>query len=713
MGPVSQDLEADVALIHIAGGATRTTPPPGTLAQIAPRRAARGRGSDLLFLSLTVQPKAVAPPGMPGHLAQSAAEAYYDTPGTVTAALREAAAEVNQRLLDANQDSADPSQFTGRMILGVLRGDDLYIGQCGDGQAVVIRGGQASALTSEEAASRPLGTKAAPHVRFHHLQLEPEDRVLLTTVSGPLWSEPTLSAVSGLSVTEAVERLGAASRRDVTGVFIRSVPRGEAALPVKESVGRRRPARAKPQAEPRAVERRRPLRDGALGRIFQALPRLLSPVVEALRRGLRALAYGTSRLLLRLAPGLIEPPYPGAFPPGVLAATAIAVPLIVVAITSVVYFRRGRGAQFEAALAEAQVAAAAAQSETDPFESRQLWESALNSLTGAEAYGRSAEADSLKDQARAAIDAIDLVARLDFRPLISGGFGRDAHIEALAASSTDLYVLDDANEIIYRAWSTGRGYEIDRAFECLTTGSETPEMGMPIDLAIQPEPGALGAEGVVAIDADGTLLYCAPEKSPASGQLAEPDLGWGRIQAIDVFGGRLFILDPIVNAVWIYDASGGVFSGNPILFFAEEVPDLETAVDLAMAQDELLILHSDGMLDRCRRNIETTPDGAVRIRTECDEGVSFEDERPGYVGQDHLPGALPTRIEYSPPPEPSLYFLDVLGSGLHLYSMRMVYQGQFKPEQPFPQDLSALALGPPNDLFVAAGDQVYFARATR
>jgi hypothetical protein len=45
--------------------------------------------------------------------------------------------------------------------------------------------------------------------------------------------------------------------------------------------------------------------------------------------------------------------------------------------------------------------------------------------------------------------------------------------------------------------------------------------------------------------------------------------------------------------------------------------------------------------------------------------------------------------------------------------MRLVYQGQIRPAEPFDELPSALALGPPNDIFLAVGDQVYFAQLRR
>jgi hypothetical protein len=228
---------------------------------------------------------------------------------------------------------------------------------------------------------------------------------------------------------------------------------------------------------------------------------------------------------------------------------------------------------------------------------------------------------------------------------------------------------------------------------------------------VQTDSGALGTEGVVAIDPDGTLLYCAPGAEPLTGQLATPDIGWGKLQAIEVSGNSLYALDPVKNAVWIYDAAGGLFSGTPALYFAEEVPQLGTAVDLALALDELIILYADGQIDRCRRNIENNPEGSLRIRVECEQEPRFQDERPGQPPRTNMPGGLPASIEYSPPPEPSLFFLDLSQGTVYHYSMRLVYQGQYPT--PFGSEATAITSGPPNGLFVAVGDQIYSAQLGR
>jgi hypothetical protein len=270
----------------------------------------------------------------------------------------------------------------------------------------------------------------------------------------------------------------------------------------------------------------------------------------------------------------------------------------------------------------------------------------------------------------------------------------------MAASTTDLFVLDSSHARLWHAWSTGRGYEIDRNFQCLEGASDLPDLSTPVDLAIQEEPGALGREGVVVVDTNGTLVYCAPDSVPTASQLTPPENGFRQIRAIDVFNDRLYVLDPPANAIWVYDAADGLFSGLPSYYFVETAPDILDATDLASTQDDLFLLLSSGQLDRCKRG-------------KCEANLVFEDDRPGSVPGPRIPGGSPMSLDYAPPPEPSLYFLDSTGKGVFQYSMRLVYQALYKPLEAFPDQPSAFTIGPPNDLFVAAGSQVYYAQPQR
>ena len=722
---MSLEFEADVLQIHVAGGEGRVSPAPGVLAQGAPRRAARGRSDDLLFLSLNLEPARAIGPARLDQIAKLAVQAYFGTAGSVTAALRAASTAANDHLLDSARQEAGQGPLRGSMVAAALRGKDLFVSQCGTGQVILVRPGTVARLASQEAAARPLGGSHSPHVQFRHLELSLGDLLVLTTAAPPIWSDPSLSSLYGLTLPQALDRLAASSPHDLTGLLVR-IPRtgevrpsaplrpagGPAARATAPRPGRRLSAPAmptgsrRPQSGEPPASRRRTAR---MIRIRQRLQEWSGP----LRRALDPAFTAIWRLLTRMAPGLAEAERPGGYSPAVLIGTAVAIPLVVVAAASLVYFRQGRAQQFDQYLVQAQAAVVAAQLKPGAAEARPDWELARSWLDLAETYRITEASSALRQQVQAAMDSLELVVRLDLVPTVSGGFGGKAAITGLAATASDLYALDTGNGLIWHAWATGRGYEIDPEFDCPLAAERGQTAAAPVGIVIQPEPGALGIEGVVAVDRNGGLLYCAPGRSPLRGQLSAPDIGWGRLQAFDVFEGNLYVLDPVTNAVWIYDATDGLFSGTPALFFAEAVPELATAIDLALAQDELIILHSQGDIDRCARVVENAPDGSLRIRVECDEQPQFLDERPGMAARSTIPGANPLQMVYSPPPEPSLFFLDANTGSIFQYSMRLVYQGQYRPTEPLQDLVAAITEAPPSDLLLAAGGQVYYAQLRR
>lgn len=694
-------MDVDLGLLRIVAGESLQSAPPGALALGAPRRSARGRAHDLFFVNLG------ADQGRAGQLASLAADAFFGTPGSVTAALRQAAISVNQRLVD---DSAQAP-----FIAGALRHRDLYLAQCGPGQVVLIRPSSVMRVAPEATSARPLGSSLAPMVQFRHFQVQPGDLLVTSNLPDEVWPDSTLAALAGLSLDHALDRLAGATTQDLRGLLLR-VPGGSAAPAPRAAKAGEVAATAQTAGGPRSTQSRGDFAAAQPGAydLPASIARSARPLREAWNKARSALGRAWAaflNVLLRLAPGVIEPPRAGEFSPNILAFTAAAVPILVVGLSTLIYFRSGRAELFESYLTQAESAAANARLESDPQAARPEWVLASQWLDLAESYRQTDDSTALRDQVQAALDELDLVVRLDFTPTVSGGFGPQANLALLAATPTDLYAYDRANHSIWHAWSTGRGFEIDSQFDCLSGQEAVPGFGTPVSMVIQPEPGALGTEGVVAVDGDGTLLYCAPGVAPLTGQLEPPNLGWGELHAIAVFANDLYVLDPQSNAVWIYDATGGLFSGSPALYFVEDVPPLGTAIDLALAQDELMILYADGSIDRCRRIVENTTSGTLRIRVECESQPRFQDERPGQPALATIPAATPAQIVYSPPPEPSLFFMDSSRGTVYHYSMRLVYQAQYPTS--FEQQVSAITVGPPNNLFVAAGDQVYVAQLGR
>ena len=631
---------------------------------------------------------------------------------------------VNQELIDGSLEAG--------MVVGALRSENLYFSQCGAGETILIRSGAVSRMTGS---SRTLGSSLAPMIQFQHVEVQQSDLIILTAANDVPWSDVALTGLSGVAIDQVNDRLVEGTDRDITGLVIQVPGKAPVAMPRSVEDPPRAVAgttaaaiSAEPAAsEPVAV----PATSGDQTQVTPAsesteaetqqpdsadfeseTPRIrLRQLTFRLRVVSRRARHIISGIIVRLIPGTLDAQQFDEFSPNLLAFTAAVVPILVVGISSIVYFKHGRVEQFESYLTQARSAVVTAQLQPLDEQSRSEWVMAEQWLDLAESYQATDVSSSLRGEVQAALDQLDRVIRLEFIPAVSGGFGPKANLTSVAATTTDLYTYDEGAETIWHAWATGRGYEIDSQFQCLAGADSIPDFGQPVSMVIQPEPGALGTEGVVAIDGAGSLLYCAPGEEPLTGKLATPDIGWGEIQAIEVFGNDLFVLDPGKNAVWIYDAADGLFSGFPALYFVEDTRELGTAIDLALAQDELIILYADGGIDRCRRTVENTSDGNLRIRVECETEPQFQDERAGFGPQTTILGAEPASFVYSPPPEPSLFFLDGLEGTVFHYSMRLVYQAQYPTD--FEDQVNAITAAPPNDLFVAAGDQIYFAQLGR
>jgi hypothetical protein len=709
---MSTTFEADVALIHIAGGSSRTTPPPGTIAQAAPRRAARGRSDDLLFLNLSLHPDRTVAPGLTAHLSHLGADAYYGTPGSVTHGLRETAKVINHHLLDANQSEMMSSKLQGRLVAGILRGDNFYVAQCGPGQVVLVRADQATRLTSEEASQRNLGVTSIPYIRYHHIKVQQDDILILTATEPPIWTDSILSTLGGLNPAQVLDRLTPDIRRELTGMVLGIAGPGEAsALPqsqVETSYSEfSKPSTPIAEAAPETVDVPTPPRG----------PSKISTILLGLRAGIRStfskLGYSMAKTLARLSPGLSDP-QPGAYSTKFLLTTAIVVPVVVVVIASLVYYRYGRSQQFQLNLTEARTAIASAESKTTPFEASEDWELAKAWLEKAGRYGTSDELIDLQEKVQSTLDQLDLIIRLDFLQVVSGGFGPEAQISSLAASSSDLYVLDGSLGTLWHVWWTGRGFEIDGEFQCLQETSSMRDLSTPVGLAIVPEPSALGVESVIGIDNSGLLVYCAPDKIPTIAELSPPQTGWGNIQTFEVYNNKLYVLDSEYNAIITYDASNGFISGDPSYYFGDQIPDLTSAVDIIGSQEGLFILYADGHLDLCNQEVQTDASSGEALTTVCETQV-FRDERQGYEDEEfrQIPGALTPSAYYSPPPEPSMYFQDVISGGLYQYSMSMIYQTKYLPRNPLPEEVAIFTIGPPNLLYIAVGNQVYYAQMKR
>ncbi len=381
-----------------------------------------------------------------------------------------------------------------------------------------------------------------------------------------------------------------------------------------------------------------------------------------------------------------------------LAFISILIPLLVVTVAVVVYMRFGRSSQYEVSIAQAQVMRGQAMSETDPVRQHDAWSNVLQHVVQAESYNVTSDTIALRQEAQARLDALLGITRLSFNPVFPSGM--NAEISRMAASDSDLFMLDAAQGNILRA-VIGRSYELDATFDCKPGQNNT--VGSLLDLLVLPKVNTLNSS-VVGVDVAGNLLYCAPGQLSKAMSLTTPPTNWGRVTAVALDGGKLYVLDAPARAVWIYQETDGVFKDAPLFFFGNQIPEIQDAIDIAVNGDELYLLHADGRLTYCRYSrLEGVP-------TRCDSPVTLLNRFPAYGGRDVFAQAHFTQMMLAGLPDSTVVLLDAEGRSLYRISSRgfelQGILGAAVGNLPT-GSLSAMASGPNHVLYLVLGSQVY------
>lgn len=384
-----------------------------------------------------------------------------------------------------------------------------------------------------------------------------------------------------------------------------------------------------------------------------------------------------------------------------MAFISILVPLLVVTISVVVYMRSGRSSQYETYVAQAQVLREQALSETDPVRQRDAWNNVLQRVVQAESYSITSDTIGIRQEAQGRLDALLGITRLDFSPIFSSGI--NGKISRMGASASDLFMLDATRGSILRA-IVGREFQLDTTFDCSPGSNGITGVGSLVDLVVLPKLNTLNSS-VMGVDAMGNLLYCAPGQVAQAKTLPPPPTNWGRVTAVTMDGGKLYVLDAPARAVWIYSETvDGVFVDPPLIFFGIQIPDIQDAIDIAVSGDELYLLHADGRLTYCMYSrLEGVP-------TRCDSPVTLVNRFPAYAGTDVFAQAHFTQMMLAALPDATVILLDSDGQSLYRLSSRgFELQGIIHASGAnFPAGpVSAMASGPNHIMYLVLGDQVY------
>ena len=782
---------------------------PGLMAFAPPRKAARGREREPLFVSLLLNGNTPFSAAEYDKLAGDAAAAFHGTHGALTSALRAAAEAVNRALLERNLSTTGRGQYAiGWLTLAVLRESQLTILQCGPTHVLSFSGGVTRHLYDPALSGKGLGLSQGISQFFSQIQLQPGDRLLVCPKLPPAW-ENVLGSDRGLPALESTrKRMLALVEGDVSGALIQATegtgdmllsrsdgtpppppPKPVDVSPAVDSAPAFIPSPLAPEATPAAHVVGRPpgdqpsayaippepaqsvetlhatslqveqLASAAMARQFppsiprakpnepelesipeadeeaepefeavdttSAAPRR-SPEEIALRRaegnrqaaraavsGIQAWRRVTEQAGARLRkflPNLL----PGgesdiSLPVPAMAFISILVPLLVVTIAIVVYMRFGVSSQYDMYITQAQTLRSQAMNETDPVHRREAWNNVLQRIALAEKYNVTGDTQSMRQEAQAQLDALLGVSRLHFIPIFSAGAG--AEISRMAASDTDLFMLDAVKGNILRAAVTGRGYELDAAFDCRPGVYGNITVGPLVDLLILPKSNMLNSS-TLGVDAAGNLLYCAPGQTPRALTLTPPGTNWGRVVAVALDSNKLYVLDAPARAVWIYNGKQDAatqeemdtFEDAPYIFFSIQIPEIQDAIDIAVSGDELYLLHADGRLTYCMYSrIDDVP-------TRCDSPVKLLNRFPAYGDMDVFSLAHFTQMTLTGMPDSTLFLLDADGQSVYRLSSRgfelQGILGAASGTLPSGQ-LGAMTTSPSHILYLARGDQVY------
>lgn len=611
------DFEALVGHLYIVGGRSISAQPPGILVEVAPKKAARGRELDTIFILATPTDEVTAPSAFYEQMATLAAERYFNSTGSVTAGLRSVFNSLNQDLTEHNLSGKRP--YEANLVCAVLREAELFIARVGSGVGLYRHQGALMAFPADFASDDtlfgpPLGVQPVPDIKMTKYVVEQGNRLILADSHFvDLDSGRMKDSLNSPEIADVIDNLKGLSPTQLTLIAAEFVP-PEAPSPasVKEArTSTRAPASSDAPAEVAASNRRND-----------------SLVVAQAQRGAGIFALflarvfsGINAILDKLFP---PPPEGGRSWLKTRTATAIVVlmPVAIVGLVVVMGLGQVDQSEFELCVQDALRTADIARgiNSSDRNGTLQAW-NAVNAQVNRCKELRSGPDPSLDTLLRDAQSVIDALGQIDRRQLQLIESFPNAMLTRVVLQGLDLYVLDSQNQRVYRVslTSDGRTAVADSTtpIAAMRRGAVvgSSRVGDIIDIAWSEE-----TTQIIALDRNGILIECSPRflQDCETQQLLAAER-WGNPTQMTFWQGRLYLLDPGTNQIWRYDSSGGIFGTSPIEYFATaNRPDITPSVGFGIDdQGYVYVLNANGQLTRWVSGSQTPftwvsfPDGQV------------------------------------------------------------------------------------------------------
>jgi len=288
---------------------------------------------------------------------------------------------------------------------------------------------------------------------------------------------------------------------------------------------------------------------------------------------------------------------------------ALGIPVVITLIVVMASSSFGRQARFQSLINQARQEAVLAQTPgIPPEEARAHWQAVLD-LAG-KAAGQEpddAEVAALQARARAALDGLDGVVRLNLVQLDNLGPG--VVPRQLVVQGQMLFVLDPAAGWVVQLNlnQAGDGVVEQGGLPIVHTGQQvgnTP-VGNLVDCAWVDASGGRQTSGLFVLEENGALVIYDPAWGGEGGEpqatrafLGTPPGGIPRAMAS--YDGRLYILDPAKEQLLLYMPQGDSYPGPPENYFLVSPPrSLAAALDLAI-DGNVYILFAEGTVLKYR-----------------------------------------------------------------------------------------------------------------
>ncbi|HET6443230.1 MAG TPA: hypothetical protein VFI27_01510, partial [candidate division Zixibacteria bacterium] len=600
------ELQAVTGQLHIVNGALQQKPSvPGLLAQPAPSRRVRGRENDYLFVHVTLSGPQLEEDPLLDDIVDSISARFYQTPGSVTAALRQAIIETNSRLLEYNLSGHEQIR-EGAISCAVQRQDELYLAQVGEAFALVGHNFGIERLpASNGELPTPFGRTAGLDIRYYHNWLQSGDMLLL---ADPRLSHLPMDNFQSILVDGDVEsgiaELANIIRDDSSRLILIEfaddvpsyMPEAFPDTPVTVS-GRRLP----PPID-------QPLREGIpvspISFSVKAKSRLAQVDVEIVETSARKATSGAAKGLSRISAWLAEfltrlrPPQKASNDYGGWAMPmflAVGIPLTVAVVVAGVYFQRGSVVEISDLRNAMRENLNLARQSGDDFNLQlDYYNEVLRLAAEAEKHRpNDGEVQEIRNEALSDLDAIEGVARL-FATLIHD-FPDETTLTGIAMGDQfngDLFTLDSGTNQVYLHQAGENFLGIEESDPEVILSSAQPVANQIsteiVDIIWRPRGSDVSRDGLAMVDKAGTVFSYYPNLSDTRAVPLGYAIDWIEPSAVTSYFERLYILDSAANEIWRYlpDGDGFILEEDDRTVKFDEDIDLAHVVDLAIHSED-------------------------------------------------------------------------------------------------------------------------------